>query len=117
MASIPNERGLMAAPSRRNQSLSMSRPLQSSFRLATAVRLCVHALADRKAFTPQDVPSLCVALDLMRYPARRRALSSGSEMPAVAPRLHGPGVIGARSRFRSVARDRLHLAAPVKLDG
>jgi hypothetical protein len=30
------------------KSLSMSRPLQSSFHLAMAARLCVHALVDRK---------------------------------------------------------------------
>jgi hypothetical protein len=40
-----------------------------------------------KAFTPQDVPSLCVALDLMSDPRRRRAFSGGNELPAVAQRL------------------------------
>src|SRR4051812_28114788 len=117
MPSIPNERALTAAPSRRVKSLPMSRPLQSSFRLATAVRLCVHALADRKAFTSQDLPSLCIALDLMRGTTRRRASSGDSELSAVAQRLHVPPSVGDRSRIRGVARDRLHLAAPVKLDG
>src|SRR5262249_9589201 len=117
MPSIPNERELTAAPSRWDQSVSRSRFLHSSFRLATAVRLCVHALADRKAFAPQDLPSLRIALDLMRGPTRRRASSGDSELPAIAQRLHVPPSVGDRSRIRSVARDRLHLAAPVKLDG
>jgi hypothetical protein len=62
------------------------------------VLLGVHALADRKAFTPQDVPSLCVALDLMSAPARRRTFSSGSELPAVTQGLDVAGGIGDRSR-------------------
>src|SRR5262249_30977669 len=33
-------------------------PLQSSFHLAMAARLCVHALADREAFAPQDLATL-----------------------------------------------------------
>jgi hypothetical protein len=65
----------------------MSRPLQSSLHLATTVRLCVHALADREAFAPQDLPSLFVALDLVSGPGRRLPLSAGSELPAVAQRL------------------------------
>ena len=46
----------------------MSRPLQS-FHLAMAARLCVHALADRKAFAPQDLAALLITLDLVSHSA------------------------------------------------
>src|ERR1700758_698090 len=43
--------------------LSMSGALQSSFHLAMAARLCVHALADREAFAAQDLAALLITLD------------------------------------------------------
>src|SRR5215831_8732329 len=117
MASIPNERGLTAAPSRQDQVAPHVEAFAKLISSGHGCAACVHALADRKAFTPQDLPSLCVALDLMRGPTRRRASSGDSELSAVAQCLHVPPSVGDRSRIRSVARDRLHLAAPVKLDG
>src|SRR6476620_5277069 len=108
MASIPNERGLTAVPSRRDQVALHVEAFAKSFRLATGVLLGVHALADRKAFTPQDVPSLCVALDLMSAPARRRTFSSGSELPAVTQGLDVAGGIGDRSRAGVTAIDRFN---------
>ena len=53
---------------------SMSRPLQSSFHLAMAARLCVHALADREAFAPQDSAALVITLD---HSGGRLLFSSG----------------------------------------
>src|SRR5262249_53064350 len=53
------------------------RPLQSSFRLAMAARLCVHALADREAFAAQDLAALLITLDLMRHSGARLLFSSG----------------------------------------
>jgi hypothetical protein len=82
----------------------MSRPLQSSLHLATAVRLCVHALADREVFAPQDLPSLCIAFALVRGPGRRLPLSAGSELPAVTQGLDVARGICHRSRSRRVAR-------------
>ena len=72
----------------------MSRPLQSSLHLATTVRLCVHALADREAFAPQDLPSLFVALDLVSGPGGWLSISGGSELPAVAQGLDVAAGIG-----------------------
>src|SRR4029077_18603696 len=85
-------------------------------RLATAVRLCVHALADPKAFTPQNVPSLCVALDLASDPRRRRTFSSGSELPAVTQRLDVAGGVGDGGRTGVTAIDRFNAPSRVERD-
>ena len=45
--------------------------------LAMAARLCVHALADREAFAPQDLAALLITLDLMRHSGGRLLFSSG----------------------------------------
>jgi hypothetical protein len=50
---------------------------QSSFHLAMAARLCVHALADRKAFAPQDLAALLITLELVSHSAGRLLFSGG----------------------------------------
>src|SRR6185312_2972764 len=116
MPSIPNERGLTGVPSRRDQVALHVEAFAKSFRLATAVRLCVHALADRKAFTPQDVPALCIALDLMRDSTRRRGFSGGSELPAVTQRLDIAGGVGDGGRTGVTAIDRFNAPSRVERD-
>ena len=104
------------APSRRDQVASMSRPLQSSLHLATAVRLCVHAVADRKAFAPQDLAALLITLDLVSHSAGRLLFSSGGQLSAVTQGLDVARGICHRSRSRRVASDRLDTTACVKLN-
>ena len=94
----------------------MSRPLQSSLHLATTVRLCVHALADREAFAPQDLPSLFVALDLVSGPGGWLSISGGSELPAVAQGLDVAAGIGDRSRTGITAIDRFDAPSRVERD-
>src|SRR5919204_5240751 len=116
MASIPNERGLKAAPSRQDQVAPHVEAFAKLISSGHGCAACVHALADRKAFTPQDLPSLCVALDLMRGPTRRRASSGDSELPAVAQRLHVPGGVGNRSRAGITALYRFYASSRVERD-
>src|SRR6516165_1470621 len=52
-------------------------PCRGSFHLAMAARLCVHALADREAFAPQDLAALLITLDLVSHSAGRLLFSSG----------------------------------------
>src|SRR5262249_56823005 len=63
---------------------------------------------DRKAFTPQDVPALCVALDLMSGPTRGRAFSGSSELPALAQRLDVASGVGDPGRTGTIALDRFY---------
>jgi hypothetical protein len=91
-------------------------PLQSSFHLAMAARLCVHALADRKAFAPQDLAALLITLDLVSHSAGRLLFSSGGQLSTVTQGLDVARGICHRSRSRRVARDRLDTTARVKLD-
>jgi hypothetical protein len=65
------------------KSLSMSRPLQRSFHLAMAARLCIHALADREALAPQDLAALLITLDLVSHSGGRLLFSSGGQLSAV----------------------------------
>src|SRR5215472_2162128 len=116
MASIPNERGVTAAPLRRDQVALQSRPLQSSFHLAMAARLCVHALADRKAFASQNLAALLITLDLVSHSGGRFLFSSGGQLSAVTQGLDVARGICHRSRSRRVASDRLDATAPVKLN-
>jgi hypothetical protein len=42
-----------------------------------AVRLCVHTLADREAFAPQDLAALLIMLDLVSHSRGRLLFSTG----------------------------------------
>src|SRR5215510_265587 len=118
MPSIPsNERRCHGGTLTSGSSRSPCRgPLQSSFHLAMAARLCVHALADREAFAPQDLATLLITLDLVRHSAGRLLFSSGGQLSAVTQGLDVARSICHRSRSRRVARDRLDTTARVKLD-
>ena len=81
-----------------------------------AARLCVHALADREAFAPQDLAALLITFDLMSHSAGRLLFSSGGQLSAVTQGLDVARGICHRSRSRGVARNRLDTTARVKLD-
>src|SRR6516165_11373286 len=80
------------------------------------LRLCVHALADRKAFAPQDLAALLITLDLVSHSVGRLLFSGGGQLSAVTQGLDVARGICHRSRSRRVASDRLDTTARVKLD-
>jgi hypothetical protein len=80
----------------------MSRPLQSSFHLAMAARLCGHALADREAFAPQDLAALLITLDLVNSVlAVTAAARTGACVAATA--IDGAEILWRRNPLRSGA--------------
>ena len=115
-AFYPKRARSRGAPSSRDQVVPLSRPLQSSLHLAMAARLCVHALADRKALAPQDLAALLITLDLVSHSAGRLLFSSRGQLSAVTQGLDVARGIGHRRRSRRVARDRLDTTARVKLN-
>src|SRR5262249_13558027 len=60
--------------------------------------LCVHALAARKAFAPQDLAALLITLDLVSHSAGRLLFSSGGQLSAVTQGLDVARDICHRSR-------------------
>jgi hypothetical protein len=62
--------------------------------------------ANRESLAPQDLPTLSVALDLVRESGRWLPFSKGSQLPAVAQCLDIAGGICDRSRIRSIPIDR-----------
>src|SRR5260221_11166428 len=118
MPSIPpNERGVTAAPSPRDQVALHVRGLCRAPSIWPSPRGCAfHALADREAFAPQDLATLLITLDLVSHSAGRFLFSSGGQLSAVTQGLDVARGICHRSRSRRVARDPLDTTARVKLN-